>query len=64
MIINIIKVVLIILDVDDCNIIETNILKVLRNDAKINERKDIGNEYFYCDNKQYIINLILTNIHL
>jgi hypothetical protein len=56
--------VLIILDVDDCNIIETNILKVLRNDTKINERKDIGNEYFYCDNKQYIINLILKNIYL
>ena len=56
--------VLIILDVDDCNIVETNILKVLRTDPKINERKDIGNEYFYCDNKQYIINLILTNIHL
>jgi hypothetical protein len=56
--------VLIILDVNDCNIVETNILKVLRNDTKINERKDIGNEYFYCDNKQYIINLILTNIYL
>jgi hypothetical protein len=56
--------VLIILDVENCNIIETNILKVLRNDTKINERKDRGNEYFYCDNKQYIINLILTNIYL
>jgi hypothetical protein len=55
--------VLIILDVENCNIIETHILKVLRSDIKINERKDIGNEYFYCDDKQYIINLILKNIY-
>jgi len=54
--------VLIILDVDDCNSCEKNILKVLRNDTKINERNDIGTEYFYCDNKQYIINLVLKNI--
>ena len=56
--------VLIILDVENCNIIETNILKVLRSDTQINERKDIGKEYFYCDNKQHIINIILRNIHL
>jgi hypothetical protein len=54
--------VLIILYVDNCDIVETSILNILRNDTKINERKNIGNEYFNCDNKQYIINLILTNI--
>lgn len=56
--------ILFILDVDDCNIVESNILNILRNDDNIIERRDIGSEYFYCNNKQYIINLILHNIHL
>ena len=53
--------VLIILDVDNCHIFETNILKVLKSDSKI-INADITNEYFYCDNKQHIINIILKNI--
>ena len=55
--------ILIILGVENCNIIKRNILNILRNDNKIHERKDIGNEFFYCDDKQYIKNLILTNIN-
>jgi hypothetical protein len=54
--------VLIILDVKNCSKVEINILNILRNDNKINERKNIGNEYFNCDDKQYIINLILKNV--
>ena len=54
--------ILLIIAVEDCSIVENNILKILNKDANIIKEKDIGNEYFYCDDKQYIINIILKNI--
>jgi hypothetical protein len=54
--------ILLILNVDDCNIIESNILKILNKDTNIKRTKDIGNEYFYCHNSKYIIDIILKNL--
>ena len=54
--------ILLILNVDDCNLIETNILKVLNSDGNITREKDIGNEYFYCNDSKYIIDIILKNL--
>jgi hypothetical protein len=54
--------VLLVMEVDDCNNMEKNILKKLRQDNKITSMIDIGKEYFSCDNKYYITNLILQNI--
>lgn len=54
--------ILLILNVDDCNIIENNILKVLNSDGNITREKDIGNEYFYCNDSKYIIDIILKNL--
>ena len=54
--------ILLILNVDDCNVIENNILKVLNSDSNIKREKDIGNEYFYCNDSKYIIDIILKNL--
>ena len=54
--------VLFILEVSDCDISENNILKILNNDTKITRNKDIGNEYFCCDDKEYIVNTVLKNL--
>jgi len=54
--------ILLILKVDDCNLIESNILKVLNSDDNITREKDIGNEYFYCNDSKYIIDIILKNL--
>jgi hypothetical protein len=55
---------LLIIDVIDCNIIEKKILKILNNDINIIKRLDIGNEYFYCKSKIYLINIIINNIYI
>ena len=54
--------ILLILNVDNCNLIESNILKVLNSDGNITREKDIGNEYFYCNDSKYIIDIILKNL--
>lgn len=54
--------VIFVLEVDNCDDTERNILKILREDKEITERKDIGNEYFECVNKKYIRDLIIKNI--
>jgi hypothetical protein len=54
--------VLFILEVSDCDISENNILKILNNDIKITRNKYIGNEYFCCDDKEYIVNTVLKNL--
>jgi hypothetical protein len=54
--------ILLILAVDDCSVVENNILKILNNDNNIIKEKDIGNEYFNCGDKQYIINIVLKNL--
>jgi hypothetical protein len=53
--------VLLIIDVDNCNISEKHILNILRNTAHIKQCV-FGNEYFICNDKKYIINIILKNI--
>jgi hypothetical protein len=35
---------------------------VLNSDGNIKREKDIGNEYFYCDDSKYIIDIILKNL--
>ncbi len=52
--------VLLVIDVDDCDICEKKILHVLREDKQIISKKDIGNEYFSCKNKRYIKQLIVS----
>jgi hypothetical protein len=54
--------IILIIEVDDCNIIEKKILNILINDDSIIKKKNIGNEYFYCENKTYIKQLIFNNI--
>ena len=54
--------VLLILEVDDCSLVENNILKILNNDNNIIRDKDLGNEYFHCNDKKYIINIVMKNI--
>jgi hypothetical protein len=56
------KVVLVI-EVDNCSITETNILNILNNDNNINNCKEIGNEYYTSTSKKYIKQLILNNIN-
>jgi hypothetical protein len=53
--------VLLIIDVDNCNVIEKKILNILRNTVNI-KQCDFGNEYFLCNDKQFIKNIILKNI--
>ena len=53
---------LLIIDVVNCNTAETMILSVLNNDPMITNCRNIGNEYFYCDNKIYFINKVLNCI--
>jgi len=55
--------ILLILDINDCSSIEKKILQILSNDVNIKKLKNIGNEYFYCENKSYIIEKIITNIN-
>ena len=53
---------ILIIDVPDCNTAETIILAVLNSDPRITNCRNIGNEYFYCDNKLYFINKVLNCI--
>ena len=53
--------VLLIIDVDNCNVVEKKILNILRNTVNI-KQCDFGNEYFLCNDKQFIKNIILKNI--
>ena len=52
---------LFIIDVDNCNLVERHILKILSNTDNI-KKCAFGNEYFICNDKKYIINIILKNI--
>ena len=52
---------LLILDVDNCNVVEKKILNILRNTVNI-KQCDFGNEYFLCNDKEYIKTIILKNI--
>lgn len=54
--------VLLILEVEDANFTESSILKLLNNDKNIIKRIDLGNEYFLCENKYYLISLISKNV--
>jgi hypothetical protein len=54
-------VVILTLKVNNCHIAEEQILNLLRNDNKIKHRKNIGNEYFYCNDEDYITDLIIDN---
>ncbi len=54
-------VVILILKVDNCHLIEEKMLNLLRNDNKIKHRKNIGLEYFNCDDEDYITDIILDN---
>ncbi len=53
--------VLLIIDVDNCNLVERHILNILRKTENI-KQCDFGNEYFICNDKKYIISIILKNI--
>jgi hypothetical protein len=53
--------VLLIIDVDNCNLVERHILNILRHTENIKQCV-FGNEYFICNDKKYIINIILKNI--
>ncbi len=54
-------VIILTLKVDNCHLAEEKILNLLRNDNKIKHRKNIGNEYFYCNNEDYITDIIVDN---
>ena len=49
---------LLILDVDNCSFCESQVLNSLKSDPNIKHCKNIGNEYFSCDNKRYIVQKI------
>ena len=51
-----------ILDVVNCNVIEKKILNILRNTINI-KQCTFGNEYFLCNDKEYIKTIILKNIY-
>jgi hypothetical protein len=53
--------VLLILDVIDCNIIEKKILNILNNTENI-KKCSFGKEYFICNDKEFLITIILKNI--
>ena len=53
--------VLLIIDVDNCNLVERYILNILRHTENIKQCV-FGNEYFICNDKKYIISIILKNI--
>ena len=55
--------ILFVLEIDNCSIIECKILNILNNDKLITKRTDIGKEYFYCANKNYIKQLIILNVN-
>lgn len=54
--------ILLILHLEDCDMVEKNILKILKNDKNI--KKEHGNEYFSYDDKYYIIDKIIKNINI
>ena len=54
--------VLLILDVNNCNVMEKKILNILSNTENI-RKCDFGNEYFLCNDKEYIKSIILKNIY-
>ena len=54
--------VLLFLDVDNCNLVENKILNILRNTINI-KQCEFGNEYFLCNDKEYIKTIILKNIY-
>ncbi len=53
---------LLILDVDNCNVMEKKILNILSNTENI-RKCSFGNEYFLCNDKEYIKSIILKNIY-
>ena len=53
---------LFIIDVVNCNVIEKKILTILRNTVNI-KQCTFGNEYFLCNDKEYIKNIIFKNIY-
>jgi hypothetical protein len=53
--------VLLIIDVDNCNVIEKKILHILSNTENI-RKCSFGNEYFLCNDKEFIKSIILKNI--
>jgi hypothetical protein len=53
--------VLLILDVIDCNVIEKKILNILNNTENI-KKCSFGKEYFICNDKEFLITIILKNI--
>ena len=55
---------LLIVEVNNCNTAETAILKILNSDPLIKKCELIGNEYFCCEDKSYILNKILMSISL
>ena len=54
--------ILLVIDVNNCDITEKNILKVLVNDKYMVHRKDLGREYFCCDSKKYIMDVVMAHI--
>ena len=54
--------ILLIIDVDHCNVVEKKILHILGNTINI-KQCDFGNEYFLCNDKEYIKTIILKNIY-
>ena len=53
--------VLLIIDVDNCDISEKHILNILKKTVNI-KQCDFGNEYFICNDKKYIKSIILSNL--
>ncbi len=53
--------IILVLEVDNCNIIEKKILNILNNNKIIIQKTHIGTEYFSCINKTYIKQLISKN---
>ena len=50
--------ILMVLDIENCSFCETQVLNSLKSDPNIKHCKNIGNEYFSCDNKRYIVQKI------
>lgn len=51
---------LFVADVRNCDITETYVLKILSNTVGISKCIDIGNEYFVCDDKYYLLDIVKT----
>jgi hypothetical protein len=54
--------VLLVMEVEDCHSNEKTILRILKNDKEIVQERDLGKEFFSCEKKQYIKNLILQKV--